>query len=453
MPAFREESRMPPEDAVRSWVFLYNSSEGDKRDAEKYWKDFGKALFEVLKEDTKTNDDVKSAVAGIIGDAQTPEDKLQRIYDFCRIKIKNVSDDAAGLTDDEREKFKASKSPAETLKRGMGTGSNIDYLFIALAKAAGFDARLALSGNRDDLFFDRGLANVAFLGSSFVAVRVGDGWQFFSPAEMYTPFGMLGWPEEGQEALITDSKEPLWVKTPVAGPDKSVEKRTGKFHLLEDGTLEGDVRIEYTGHLAAEKKEYNDDDSPTEREKTLTDWVKARMSSAELSNIQIENVADPLKPFVYAFHVRVPGYAQRTGKRLFLQPAFFQRGTSPIFPTSSRRHDVYFHFPWSEEDRIEIELPMGFALDNPEAPGPFGAGDLSRYEPKALITKDGRTFVYTRKFYFGGSKLLGLDNLIFPTSSYTSLKTYFDELNKQDSHTIALKQGAATAASSGTPQN
>src|SRR6266478_6413073 len=81
------------------------------------------------------------------------------------------------------------------------------------------------------------------LGSSFVAVRVGEGWQFFSPSEMYTSFGMLGWPEEGQEALVTDSKEPVWVKTPMSPPEKSLEKRTGKFRLLEDGTLEGDVSI------------------------------------------------------------------------------------------------------------------------------------------------------------------------------------------------------------------
>ena len=54
---------------------------------------------------------------------------------------------------------------------------------------------------------------------------------------------------------------------------------------------------------------------------TFRDLIKEQMSTAEISNIKIENVTDPAKPFVYAFHVRVPGYAQRTGKRLFLQPA------------------------------------------------------------------------------------------------------------------------------------
>src|SRR6267143_5472107 len=343
VPAFHEEPRMPPEDEVRSWVFLYYA-EDLKREPEKYWKDYGKKLFEDTKEGMKVNDAVKTAVTGIVGDASTAQDKLQRIYDFCRTKIKNTSDDASGLTADEKSKLKENKSPADTLKNGRGTGGDIDLSFGALAKAAGFDARYAVSGNRDDLFFHREFAEASFLASSFIAVRVDDSWQFFSPAEMYTSFGMLGWPEQSQEALISDAKEPIWVKTGLATPDKSVEKRSGKFRLLEDGTLEGDVRIEFTGHLDFDQKEYNDDDSPTQREETLRDRVKARMSTAELSDIHIENVTDPLKPFVYAYHVRVPGYAQRTGKRLFLQPAYFEHGQTELFPASGRRQSIYFHF-------------------------------------------------------------------------------------------------------------
>lgn len=440
MPAFREESRMPPADSVRSWVFLYYSQEDKKQDAEQYWKGVGKGVFEALKDAVKANDEVKAAAVSIVGDAKTDAEKLQRIYDFCRTKIKNVSDDASGLTADERSKLKENKSPADTLKREQGTGGDIDFLFVALARAAGFEARLALSGNNDDLFFDRGLMHSAFLGSSFVAVRVGDAWQFFSPAEMYTPYGMLGWPEEGQDVLVTDAKEPIWARSPVAGPEQSVERRSGRFKLSEDGTLEGDVRIEYTGHLAREHKEYNDEDSPSEREKTVVEAWKSQMG-AEVTNLVIGNVNDPVKPFLYTFHVRVPSYATRTGKRLLLQPAFFQKGLAPRFPVATRRHEVYFHYTWSEEDAVEIALPEGFSLDNAEAPGALSGGELSKYEPTAGVTQDGRTLVYKRKFYFGKAN----NTLRFPVSSYPALKTYFDEVSKHDAHTLALKQGATAA--------
>jgi hypothetical protein len=441
MPAFREEPRMPPESEERSWVFLYYSDE-TKLDPDKYWKDLGKRAFEAAKNEMKVNDDVKTAVAGIVGEAGNPEEKLQRIYDFCRTKIKNIDDDANGMSLEEKKKFKANTSPADTLKRQVGTGSNIDALFAALAKAAGFDARLALSGNRDDLFFDKTLTNSYFLESAFIAVKVGEQWRYFSPAEMYTPFGMLGWPEEGQETLITDSKEPFWVITPEAEPAQSVEKRTAKLRLLEDGTIEGDVRIEYSGHLGFDKKEYNDDDSPAQREETLRDAIKARMSTAEVSEIKIENVTDPVKPFVYAYHIRVVDYAQRTGKRIFLQPAFFEHGLGPLFPGSERKHPVFFHYPWMEKDDVTIDLPSGYALDNADAPPPMAVGKIMEYKPAMAITTNGRTLIYNRQFFFGGGGIL-----LFAVKTYPTLKAVFEELNQSDNHTIALKQTAATATS------
>jgi hypothetical protein len=204
------------------------------------------------------------------------------------------------------------------------------------------------------------------------------------------------------------------------------------------------VRIEYTGHIAYYYKEVNDDDTPAEREKTLHDIWKLRLPAAELSDAHIENVTDPDKPFAYAFHVRVPSYAQRTGKRLFLQPAFFQRGLSAMFPTATRRNSVYFQYPWSEDDRVEITLPDGYAPDSPEAPGPLSANDLSQYQPRTQITKDGRTLIWSRKFYFGAKTKEGTTTLLVPVDTYPALKRYFDEVAKRDAATFALKQSAAT---------
>jgi hypothetical protein len=450
VPAFREEPYMPPQYSVRPWMLVYYTADR-KLDAEQFWKEYGREVYESSRSEMKADDDVKRKAAEVAGDAATPEQKLERLFEFCRSQIKNVYDDASGLTAEQRIKaIKENKSPADTLKRGMGTGRNIDMLFAALATASGLDARVVNLADRGDTFFDPKFADDYFIRTYDIAVRVGDEWRFYDPASTYVPYGMLRWQEEGQQALLSDPKEPAFITTPLSGPEKSLEKRAGKFKLSEDGALEGDVRIEYTGHLAADMKEYNDDDSPAEREETLKNKFKDRMAGVEITNIKVEGVNDPVKPFVYAFHVRVPGYAQRTGKRLFLQPAFFQKGLGPRFPTAGRRHEIYFHYPWSEEDRVDIELPEGFALDNPESPAAFGGGELSKYEPRAMITKDGRTLIYTRKFFFGKG---GASSLLFPVTTYPSLKNYFDQVNKEDGHTLALKQGAATASSAAPPSN
>jgi transglutaminase-like putative cysteine protease len=437
VPAFHEEARMPPEDSVRPWLLIFYA-EDKKVTNEQFWKDLGKSKYDTYKSMMKVSDEVKQASAKAIGDATTPEDKLQRIFEFCRTNIKNVNNDSSGLTAEERSKVKENKSPADTLKRGIGNATNIDMLFAAMANAAGFDARVVNLGDRGDVLLDKSFADDYFIKTYDIAVRVGEKWLFFDPASTYVPQGMLRWQEEGQDALLSDPKEPIWIKTPLSPADNSKQKRKAKLRLAEDGTIEGDVVIEYYGHFGVEQKNSNDEDSETQREETLRDGVKSRMSTAEVTEVKIENVKDPVKPFTYAYHVRVPGYAQRTGKRIFIQPAFFQRGMDPLFSASARQNAVYFHYPWSEEDEVTIELPAGYALDNAEAPAPLNGGIVSEYKPSASVTADGKTLIYKRSFFFGGG-----GNIYFPVTSYPQLKKYFGAVHKEDGHTITLKQGAA----------
>jgi transglutaminase-like putative cysteine protease len=441
VPAFHEEPRMPPEDEVRPWLLVYYSAT-NKLIGEKFWQSLGKGAYEGLKPDTKVNDEVRQAATEAVGDATTPEEKLRRLYDYCRTKIKNVYDPTSGMTAEDRAKRKENKSPADTLKRGVGSGDEVNKLFVALATAAGFDARPALLSDRSDIFFNREFPDSYFLRAMDVAVKVGDQWRFFDPGSRYVPFGMLTWREEGIDALIADPKDPVFVKTQITPPDKSKQIRTAKLRLSEDGTLEGDIRVEYSGHSAIERKRDSEDESPAQREQTLRDLIKGRMSTAEISDIKIENAADPVKPFAYAYHVRVPGYAQRTGKRLFLQPAFFERGMGPLFSASDRKNAVYFHYPWSEQDHLTIELPAGFALDNADVPAPIPremTQNICEQKTRMAVTTDGRSLIYDRNFFFGGG-----GGIVFPASSYSALKQLFDLINQADDHTITLKQAAAT---------
>jgi hypothetical protein len=427
---FQAEPHMPPENQVRRWMLAYYEPPQYLIGA-----DYNKAIYDDYKSRTKLNDEVKQAAQKAIGDASTPDQKLERLFEYCRTRIKDIRYDAALIAGD-LAKFKENKTAADTLKRGMGTGEDIDLLFAALATAAGFDARLAHVADRSDIFFSpysfEFFLNFYFMRAYDVAVRVGNGWRFFDPASRYVPCGMLRWQEEGVKASLVDPAMPVTVETPISPAEKSVQKRTANLRLSDDGTIEGDVRMEYTGHLGVEKRRQNADASMDEQQKNLREMIKEQLSTAELSNIGIENVTDPLKPFIYTFHVRVPGYAQRTGKRLFLQPEFFEAGAPALFFAGERNHPIYFHYYWREDDKVTIQLPTGYALDHADRPPSFTADNLAKYEANILVVGKGEALDLKRTFNF--------EALIFPVKSYSGLKRFFDAVHEADNHTITLKQ-------------
>lgn len=100
-----------------------------------------------------------------------------------------------------------------------------------------------------------------------------------------------------------------------------------------------------------------------------------------------------------------------------------------------RRYPIYFHFPWSEEDKVTISLPQDYVLDNADRPNGIRAGEICRHDISMGVTNDQKTLVYTRTFFFGGK-----DMLLFPAANYDQLKRLFDEIHKADNHLITLKQ-------------
>ena len=70
-----------------------------------------------------------------------------------------VQGERSQITPEEREKYKANKSTADTLKQGMGTGWDIDMLFTALATASGLEARFTRTSDRGIATFTPDMAN------------------------------------------------------------------------------------------------------------------------------------------------------------------------------------------------------------------------------------------------------------------------------------------------------
>ena len=427
LPALKIEPNMPPEDEVRKWAYLsYRNSS---------WTYYFLLYGTLLREFAKDTKEIQAKSAELTAGAATSDEKLRRIYQFVQTNIRNLTFDKT-LSDEQREKVKV-RDASDVLERGMGNAVQVDLIFVALARAAGFETGIFLSADRSDYFFtpDK-YPHAEFIRPSGIAVMVDNTWRYFEPGLPYLPYGQILWNNEGAMALVIGTGGYGWKGIPLMEQTKSPSKRTGKFKLLEDGTLEGKVTLEYTGHQAARRRREGYMSSAAKREENMVEEVKENAHNAEISAVSIDNFEDPSKPLVYHFDIRVPAYAQKTGKRLFVQPGFFEYGSVPAFSASERVHPIYFSYSWSEQDNIEIEVPKGYRLDSADAPR--GVADPSKIGSLQISMDFDQTagiLRYKRNFYFGAN-----GKILFPVNTYQAMKGLFSEFHRADTHAVILKQ-------------
>lgn len=437
LPAFKREPSMLPDNEVRAWMFLYYSLAENISKPEEYWRGINRGWYEYSKTWLKTNDAVKDAAAQVTAGAATDDEKLRKIYEFVQGQIKNLHY-TAGVTPEDWKKVEGDKSTVDTLRLKMANASQVNNLFGAMAAAAGYEARAAYTGNRGEIFTSPKIANVRLmLTTALIAVKVGDKWRYFDPSNAYAPYGMLGWTIENQAVMITDPKDPIWDATPLSPPEKSAARRSGTFKLLPDGSLEGQVRVEFTGHWAYYYKSAHRQQSADVLEKTLTSYIRnAVFSGAEVENIKTASLDDGEKPFIFTCRIVVPNYAAKTGKRLFFQPGVFERNSKPRFTAGTRSSDIYFNYPWMEQDDLTIDLPAGFALESADTPAAvMDRVGIGKDQVAMAVSKDGKILTYKRQFSFGNGGAIR-----FGPEFYPVMKDLFESFYRADTHQLTLKE-------------
>lgn len=433
VPAFREEPHSPPQWDLRPWVLVCYTGRTAKTDAREFWTALSRAWWDESEKLTTPTPGIRAAAREAVTAAGSLDAKVSALLKEARARIRRT--DVSPASTGEEKKQKAAKHAGEAFERGEGTGLDLANVFVAMARAVDLDARLAFGSSRDDIPFDARLMLTNFLVHRLVAVRDGSSWRFLDPANHFDPSGRLRWTQEGEAALIPDKETLTTVLTPGSGPEWSVLRRTAKLALAEDGTLEGDMRCEYHGHLGLALKDEQRALSEEERSRRLRELLAGRLPSAELTQVAIDHAADAEGPYTQRYHMRVPGYAQRTGSRLFLQPSVFEKNAPPEFPSATRVNQLWFEHPWSEHDEVSISLPPGFALESPDAPRDTALVGIGRLSAKLTRAPDDSRIDFIRDFVFGEGR-----QLTFQPAGYAPIKAFFDSVQKHSEHALTLRR-------------
>ncbi len=435
VPAFQTEDYMPPEAELQSRVDFTYTDDFDTKDPEKFWKNYGKKLNHNVEGFAGKQKAMEEAVQGIVSPGDAPEVKLQKIYDRVQ-QLRNTSYELRKTEQEQqRAKEKENSNVEEVWKNGYGNGRDLNWLFLGLARAAGFEASVVYASERSHHFFDPSIMDQNRLDSDLVVVSVNGKDIFCDPGAAFTPFGMLMWPETGTTGRRLDKDGGTWIRTMM--PESSASKivRKADLTLSEIGDLEGKVTVTFTGLEAMQRRvdERHEDDA--DRKKFLEDEVKEYIpagSEVDLANQPDWKSSNP--PLVAEFKLKIPGWVSGAGRRALLPVGIFGATEKHVFEHAERVHPIYFEFPSQEEDDVTISLPSGWQVS----------------ALPAAQNHDVKSAVYTMKADSGKgtvhlSRNLTLDLLLVDTKYYGSLRNFFQVVRTGDDEQVILQPAVAAA--------
>src|SRR5581483_1038536 len=274
VPAFATEEFMPPENELKYRVdFVYSADTSDnEKDPKAFWKRFGRREFTQVERFIDYKKALQQAVAQTVQPGDSDDAKLRKLYARAQ-QIHNTSYDPEKTEEEQkREKQKEAKDVSDVLASGRGNGLQVTWLFLGLARTAGFQADPVLLSTRDRYFFNPGLMNPTLLNSNLVIVKVDGKDLYLDPGIPFTPFGLLPWSETGVTGLRLDKEGGTFVTVPVPGPEDSRIERKAVFNF-DRGSLQGTVTVTYTGLEASWRRLTERDEDDTDRRTFLKNDV------------------------------------------------------------------------------------------------------------------------------------------------------------------------------------
>ncbi|HMF92428.1 MAG TPA: DUF3857 domain-containing protein [Candidatus Angelobacter sp.] len=431
VPAFEAEPYMPP---LENFIYRVTMAYGGRElsSTEKFWQEAGRRWYDETERFIGDAKSVREAAAAAVGQEVDRERKLRKLYARAQ-QVRNLSFERERSEEErKRENLKINQNAADVLERGYGTHTDINRLFLGLARAAGFEASLLRAGNRSRRIFDRNVLNTVQLDGEIVAVKLSATTIYLDPGTRFCPFGLLRWFRTSTKALKLDRKGGTFLDIPGAAYYQAVISRAGDMTLEGDGTLHGDLTVRYDGAEALERRlEALETDEAGKSKALEDDVVEWLPPSAAVQLVTSQGWEDSAVPLEARFRIAVRGYASLAGQRLLAPVYPFATQQKEAFRQQERKFPVYFPFAFAEEDHFRLRVPEGTALESLPQQQSASIGYAAYSRTSRL---DGRQVTTER--------VLKVNGIYFPPKQYAEIKAFFGKVQSGDEQPMVLGLGA-----------
>ena len=426
-----EEEYMPPERALQAHVDFYyvNASDPQNETSEKFWNRKGKAWSEEVDRFINKKGALESDLSRTVSADDAPETKLRKIYARVQ-KIRNLSmEDDKSEKEQKQEQIKPNNNVEDVLKHNYANARELNYTFVGLARTAGFSASEVFVAPRHVNFFLPEMMDTSQISADIVWVHAGSQDYYLDPAASTFPFGIVPWYETNTRGIRCSKSGGEIVTVPPSPPTQATEIRTAELEIDSDGQAMGKLQVDYTGHLAASRREQSREEDESGRRKSIGDEIQAWLPAGSSFEVTaLANWDNKDLPLHVEGTAKIPNLGTTAGRRMLVPASPFQSRQTAAFHPEKRLYAVYFNLPYEEIDDVKLKVPAEFKIESVPPAKQAKPGVVS-YEISAA--QQGNVVEVKR--------LLVLDGLAFPVTSYPALRNFFNSVKTYDDAQIVLQ--------------
>ena len=433
IPGIVDEPLMPPERPIESRVEFYYQNPSAPAAAtdrsDHYWNQYAKRWDADLEHFVDKKNALSQEVSKIVSPGDSPEVKLRKIY--ARVKqIRNLSmEDYKMQKETKNENIKENSNVEDVLNRGYAYGREIDFLFVGLARAAGFDATEAYIAPRNTELFVPARNDASQLSADVVWVRAGSQEYYLDPGSRYFPFGLLPWYETETGGFRIDKHGATAANTPAPLSSDATILRNADLELREDGSIAGTVQVDFTGQRAALIRVEERKDDEAGRTKYFEDDIKPWLPVGSTFEVtKITNWDDISQPVHVEGTLKISSMASTSARRMLIPLEIFQTSQMSSFAAEKRVNVVYIRYPYEEIDDIKLRVPAGYKAESLSPERKIDLGAVT-YEISAVAQDSG---VEVKRH-------LVMKGVIFSKEDYPTLRRFFGMVKTNDNAQMVLQ--------------
>jgi hypothetical protein len=431
LPGLETEEYMPPERMLQAHVDFYyaNPSDPQNETPDKFWNRKGKAWSDDVDHFINKKSALEADLSHTVSPDDAPEVKLRKIYARVQ-KIRNLSmEDAKSEKEQKQEQLKPNNNVEDVLKHNYATGRELNYTFVGLARTAGFASAEVFVAARHVMFFLPEMQDTSQVRADIVWVHAGTQDFYLDPAASTFPFGILPWYETNTRGVRCTKAGGEIVTVPPSPPTQATEIRTAELEIDSDGQATGKLIVDYTGHLAASRREQSREEDEAGRRKTIGEEIQGWLPAGSTYEVTaITNWENKEVPLHVEGTAKIPNLGTAAGRRMLVPASPFQARQTAAFHAEKRLYAVYFNCPYEEIDDVKLKVPAEYKIESVPPARQAKPGVVS-YEISAA--KQGNVVEVKR--------LLVLDGLAFPVTSYPALRNFFNTVKTDDDAQIVLQ--------------